>query len=111
MNSLPRSGKALPAWLARPSWTGKRNAPGLQRARFADQDGGARLGVAFRSRGLQVSDQVFQGRLTQGARIQVRVLGALIVRELHTRFGRDNIGFLWFIVEPMLLAVGVALAQ
>lgn len=40
---------------------------------------------------------------------QGRVIGALIIRELHTRFGRDNIGYLWFIGEPMLLAVAVTL--
>ena len=37
-------------------------------------------------------------------RIQRDVIGALIIRELHTRFGRDNIGYLWVIGEPMLLA-------
>ena len=40
-------------------------------------------------------------------RLQMRVIGALILRELHTRFGRDNIGYLWFIVEPLLLASGI----
>src|SRR6201999_2003253 len=36
------------------------------------------------------------------------VIGALILRELHTRFGRENIGYLWVIAEPMLLAGVVA---
>jgi capsular polysaccharide transport system permease protein len=40
---------------------------------------------------------------------QANVVGALIMRELHTRFGRDNIGYLWIFVEPMLLAGAVAL--
>lgn len=39
--------------------------------------------------------------------VQSKVIGALIMRELHTRFGRDNIGYLWVIVEPMLLALTV----
>jgi capsular polysaccharide transport system permease protein len=43
--------------------------------------------------------------------IQGRVIGALILRELHTRFGRDNIGYLWFIAEPMMLAAGVSAAH
>ena len=47
------------------------------------------------------------GRLLPALEIQSRVIGALILRELHTRFGRDNIGYLWFIVEPMLLAIGI----
>jgi capsular polysaccharide transport system permease protein len=40
-----------------------------------------------------------------GARIQVRVIRALMVRELITRFGRENIGFLWIMAEPLLFAV------
>lgn len=43
-------------------------------------------------------------RLRQGWRIQTRVIGALLVRELTTRFGRENIGFLWIMVEPLLFA-------
>ena len=42
--------------------------------------------------------------LREGWRIQVRVVGALIVRELTTRFGRENIGFLWIVVEPLMFA-------
>lgn len=37
-----------------------------------------------------------------------RVIGALVIRELHTRFGRENLGFLWIFLEPVLLAVAVA---
>ena len=36
--------------------------------------------------------------------MQVRVIHALIIRELITRFGRENIGFLWIMVEPLLFA-------
>ena len=36
--------------------------------------------------------------------IQARVIGALMLRELHTRYGRENVGYLWMIGEPMLLA-------
>jgi len=39
--------------------------------------------------------------------IQRRVIGALLMREVVTRFGRHNIGFLWLFVEPMLFTVGV----
>lgn len=44
-------------------------------------------------------------RLSAGWRIQRRVIGALMIRELVTRFGRENIGFLWIMVEPLLFAV------
>lgn len=40
----------------------------------------------------------------RGWRIQRRVIGALMIRELITRFGRENIGFLWIMVEPLLFA-------
>lgn len=32
--------------------------------------------------------------------IQRRVIGALLMREIITRYGRHNIGFLWLFVEP-----------
>ena len=44
-----------------------------------------------------------------GWRIQRRVISALMIRELVTRFGRENIGFLWIMVEPLLFAVLVGL--
>lgn len=42
--------------------------------------------------------------LNSAWRIQRRVIGALMIRELITRFGRENIGFLWIMVEPLLFA-------
>ena len=51
------------------------------------------------------------GRGTSFARslaIQFRVLRALMMREVITRFGRHNIGVLWLIGEPMLFTLGVA---
>lgn len=44
-------------------------------------------------------------RLAAGWRIQRRVVSALMLRELLTRFGRENIGFLWIMAEPLLFAV------
>ncbi|MFT8938033.1 ABC transporter permease [Liquorilactobacillus sp.] len=45
----------------------------------------------------------------RGLKIQSRVIGALILRELHTRYGRENIGYLWIILEPMLFATGIGI--
>lgn len=39
--------------------------------------------------------------------VQQRVVAALLMREVMTRFGRHNIGFLWLFVEPMLFTLGV----
>ena len=48
-------------------------------------------------------------KLRKGWSIQIRVLYALMIRELTTRFGRENIGFLWIMAEPLLFAVLVSL--
>ena len=43
-------------------------------------------------------------RLSNGWAVQVKVIHALMIRELITRFGRENIGFLWIMAEPLLFA-------
>lgn len=45
--------------------------------------------------------------LSRSWQIQRRVIWALILREILTRYGRHNIGFLWLFVEPMLFTLGV----
>lgn len=45
--------------------------------------------------------------LVRSLEIQRRVVWALFLREVMTRFGRHNIGFLWLFVEPMLFTLGV----
>ncbi|MDK2746714.1 MAG: ABC transporter permease [Brevundimonas sp.] len=35
------------------------------------------------------------------------MIGALFMREIMTRYGRDGIGFLWLIGEPLLFCMGV----
>jgi len=46
-------------------------------------------------------------KLRRSFSIQRRVVWALFLREIMTRFGRHNIGFLWLFVEPMLFTLGV----
>jgi capsular polysaccharide transport system permease protein len=46
--------------------------------------------------------------LLNSLRIQFRVLHALLMREVITRFGRENLGVLWLVAEPMLFTLGVA---
>ena len=43
-------------------------------------------------------------KLRQSWSLQTRVIHALMIRELITRFGRENIGFLWIMAEPLLFA-------
>jgi capsular polysaccharide transport system permease protein len=45
--------------------------------------------------------------LTHSLAIQFRVLHALMMRELITRYGRDNLGVLWLVLEPMIFTLGV----
>jgi capsular polysaccharide transport system permease protein len=45
--------------------------------------------------------------LTRSLEIQFRVIGALLMREVLTRYGRHNIGFLWLFLEPMMFTAGV----
>jgi len=46
-----------------------------------------------------------------GLRLQARVIHALILREIQTRFGRDGGGFLWLFVEPILLSCFIGLMK
>lgn len=39
--------------------------------------------------------------------IQGRVIWALVMREIITRYGRHNIGFMWLFVEPMMFTAGI----
>lgn len=48
-----------------------------------------------------------QGSIVRSWQIQRRIIHALLMRELLTRFGRHNIGFLWMFVEPMLFTIGI----
>ncbi len=39
--------------------------------------------------------------------IQLRVVGALVIREVYTRFGREGLGFAWIVAEPLVFAIPV----
>jgi ABC-type polysaccharide/polyol phosphate export permease len=49
-----------------------------------------------------------EGSFMRSLAIQRRVIGALLMREVITRFGRDNLGVLWLVGEPMLFTMGIA---
>ena len=52
-----------------------------------------------------MQQSVFRSLLVQG-----RVIWALVLREMTTRYGRENLGFLWIIGEPILFCGGVTIA-
>lgn len=39
--------------------------------------------------------------------VQFRCISAIIIRDIMQRYGRNNIGFLWFVLEPMILCSAV----
>lgn len=49
------------------------------------------------------------GGLRAGLRVQCRVIAALVIRDMMMRYGRANIGFLWVILEPMILTAAIML--
>lgn len=49
--------------------------------------------------------------LAAGFAIQRQVIGALVLRELATRFGRDNLGYLWLFLEPAMLGGAIGMVH
>jgi len=47
------------------------------------------------------------GAVLRSFRIQCRVIGALIMRETYSRFGRENLGFAWVFGEFLIFALPV----
>lgn len=45
----------------------------------------------------------------EGLATQVRIIRALFLRDMMRRYGRANLGFMWIVLEPMLLTSGVML--
>jgi len=48
------------------------------------------------------------GSFLKSLRVQWRVIQALMMREVITRYGRENLGVLWLIAEPALFTLGVS---
>lgn len=42
-----------------------------------------------------------------GLRHQIQNVHALLIRDLMMRYGREHLGFVWVVLEPMILTVGV----
>lgn len=51
---------------------------------------------------------VAESSLSRSFTIQRRVIYALLLREVITRYGRHGLGVLWIMLEPMLFTLGVA---
>ena len=50
-------------------------------------------------------NETMQDSLLESLRIQKNIIGALLMREIITRYGRKNIGFLWLFIEPLLVVL------
>jgi capsular polysaccharide transport system permease protein len=53
-------------------------------------------------------DVINEPSVMRSLAVQRRVLHALMMREIITRFGRENLGVLWLVAEPMIFTLGVA---
>ena len=49
----------------------------------------------------------FSARTLPGFKLQAVIVQALLLREMQTRFGRNQLGFLWLFIEPLLLAAAI----
>jgi ABC-type polysaccharide/polyol phosphate export permease len=56
---------------------------------------------------IQSGSMAVESSLRSSFKIQLRVIYALMMREVITRFGRENMGVLWLIAEPMMFTLGV----
>lgn len=55
---------------------------------------------------ISLSNQPQQNAATSiwhALKVQIRVVNALVLREVATRYGKKNIGFLWLIIEPVIV--------
>jgi len=51
----------------------------------------------------------FETSMSSSIKVQARVIWALLMREIITRYGRHNIGFLWLFIEPMMFSIGITI--
>ncbi len=49
--------------------------------------------------------------LAEAFRIQCRVIGALLLREMSARFGRENLGYIWLFLEPLMLGGAIGMVH
>ena len=50
----------------------------------------------------------FFQNIVKNLSVQARIIKALLFREIITRYGRKNIGFLWLFVEPLVFTLGIS---
>ena len=71
--------------------------------RFVNLDEGHGGGEAFLKRKtefLALNPRAERTRISPVS-VQIRVIGALLLREMRTRFGRSRLGYMWAIFEPL----------
>jgi capsular polysaccharide transport system permease protein len=57
---------------------------------------------------LEIPFAVLRRELARGLRIQAQVTYALILRETRARFGRTSLGYLWAVIQPLVLVAIMA---
>lgn len=56
---------------------------------------------------MAVDSAASRSEFLRALRVQLRVIGALYRWEVIQRYGRDNLGFLWLFLEPMIFTLAV----
>lgn len=51
----------------------------------------------------------YETSMSNSIKVQARVIWALLMREIITRYGRHNVGFLWLFIEPMMFSIGITI--
>ncbi len=51
----------------------------------------------------------YERSISNSIKVQARVIWALLMREIITRYGRHNVGFLWLFLEPMMFSIGITI--
>ena len=57
----------------------------------------------------QISNYAFRQTMLGAARVQLRVICALVLRETRTRFGHSRLGYAWALVEPIASVIVLSL--
>lgn len=65
------------------------------------------MSIKVRIMSAVIKKRINEASLLGAFQIQLNVIYALLMREILTRYGRHNIGFMWLFVEPMLFTLGV----
>jgi len=81
----------------------------MRRSRYIQEKLGKGIAGVCMSETLMTHGNQRLGTWVEALRMHIRAVMALMLREMHTRFGEAKAGYLWAVVEPMVHAVTLTL--